>query len=69
MQFGLDQAASAAGVTMLLVNIQNTTLAFNAHGGIDGTTASPEIKLVYDPGWIKLTISPITGAITESSED
>ena len=67
VHFGYGEAAGAEAVTMQLAIIQNNKLAFNAHGGIDAMTASPSIKLVYGSRWIKLTISPITGAITESS--
>jgi hypothetical protein len=66
VQFGVGDARSAAGVSLSLTDVTDSTLAFNAHGGVADFGTAPEIQLTRGLRWIKLTIHPTTGTITES---
>ncbi len=69
--FGIGQAAGAKGVVMEVAGLIGSTLGFNAQGGVDMTfaNATPAIRLKSPPDarWIQLSISPITGTITETT--
>ena len=65
--FGEGRAKSAEGVSFTLNDIPDEKLVFNVQGGIDDLTTQPIITLNSDPRWIKLSIAPTTGTITETS--
>lgn len=65
--FGNGRAQSAEGVSFTLNDIPDEKLVFNALGGIDDLTAQPIITLNRDTRWIKLSVAPTTGTITETS--
>jgi type II secretory pathway pseudopilin PulG len=66
--FGQGEADYAKGVTIATVDITNDTLAFNAQGGIADLTTEPAVIVMYATQWIKLSIAPTTGTISESSD-
>ena len=65
--FGEGRAKSAEGVSFTLNDIPDEKLVFNVQGGIDDLTTQPIITLNSDTRWIKLSIAPTTGTITETS--
>ena len=64
---GEGPARGAIGVTISLSDVPGDVLGFNALGGIDDPTTLPEITMMLDGRWIKLSIAPTTGTITESA--
>ena len=67
VEFGKGDARSASGVFLGVAGVSNDTIAFSAQGGIEDFTATPEITLLQGTHWIKLSISPMTGTISETA--
>jgi prepilin-type N-terminal cleavage/methylation domain-containing protein len=69
--FGEGQASGADGVTLHVTGLIGNTVGFNAQGGVDMTFANsaPAFRLIRLPDnrWIQLSISPVTGTITETT--
>ncbi len=65
--FGEGRGRTAANVTLVLTDLQNNTLSFNEQGGLVELNLQPEIKLVLGSEWVKLTLSTMTGTITETA--
>ena len=71
VEFGAGPASDARGVTLAFTGLLGETLGFNPQGGVDVAYApgALAIKLFRPPDnrWIRLSISSITGTITETS--
>ena len=65
--FGEGRGRSATNVTLVLTDLQSNTLSFNEQGGLVELNLQPEIKLVHGSEWVKLTLSTMTGTITETA--
>jgi type II secretory pathway pseudopilin PulG len=65
--FGQGRALGAGGVTLSAQGITDLTVVFNELGGLANSPEEPVITLQHDTRWIRLTFSPLTGSITESS--
>ena len=65
--FGQGRGRTAADVTLVLTDLENNTLSFNEQGGLVDLNLQPEIKLVHGSEWVKLTLSTMTGTITETA--
>ncbi len=66
---GQGRARSAADVSMFLTDMDFNTVTFDVHGGLTDITASPQIRLSAGSRWIKLSIAPTTGSITETADN
>ena len=67
VEFGEGRGRTASGVTFGLTGVPNDILSFNEQGGMTDPTIQPEIKLIHESRWIKLSISTTTGSITETA--
>ncbi len=65
--FGEGRGRSGRNVTLVLTDLENNILSFNEQGGVVALNLQPEIKLVYGTEWVKLTLSTMTGTITETA--
>jgi prepilin-type N-terminal cleavage/methylation domain-containing protein len=64
---GEGRTSGALGVSVGLTDVADDTIAFDSQGALVDFTATPEITLSLEDQWVKLTISPTTGTISESS--
>lgn len=64
--FGQGRATSAKGVTMRVDHTTNNTIIFESHGGLTDFSETPIVTLRSGDKWIKLTIEPTTGSISET---
>ena len=65
--FGEGRGRTASYVTLVLTDLQNNILSFNEQGGLVDLNLQPEIKLMHGSEWVKLTLSTMTGTITETA--
>jgi len=65
--FGQGRGRTAKDVTLALTDVTDNTLAFNEQGGILDPTVEPQIKLMQGSRWITLTVSTMTGTISETA--
>ncbi len=65
--FGQGRGRTAKDVTLALTDVTGATLTFNELGGMLDPTAEPQIKLMHGSRWITLTVSTMTGAISETA--
>ncbi len=65
--FGEGRGRTARDVTLVLTDVENNILSFNELGGLVDLNLHPEIKLVHGSEWVKLTLSTMTGTITETA--
>ena len=65
--FGQGRGRTAKDVTFALSDVTGEVLSFNEQGGILDPTLEPEIKLMRGSRWITLTISTMTGTISETA--
>ncbi len=65
--FGVGRGRTAKDVTMALTDVTGGTLIFNEQGGILDPTLEPMIKLMHGSRWITLTVSTMTGTISETA--
>ena len=65
--FGQGRGRTAKDVTFALNDVNANTLIFNEHGGILNPTLEPQITLMHGTRWTTLTVSTMTGAITETA--
>lgn len=64
---GVDRGLAAEGVTFTIDQITGDHLGFDNRGGLAAFTAQPSIQFNLGTQWVKLSISPNTGTITETS--
>ncbi len=65
--FGEGRGRTASYVTLVLTDLQDNILSFNEQGGLVDLNLQPEIKLMHGSEWVKLTLSTMTGTITETA--
>lgn len=65
--FGSGRGRTAKDVTFALTDLDENTLTFNEQGGILDPTTEPQIKLMQGSRWITLSVSTMTGSISETS--
>ena len=65
--FGQGRGRTAKDVTFALTDVTDNTLTFNEQGGMLDPTVEPKIKLMRGSRWITLTISTMTGTISETA--
>lgn len=63
---GAGRASGAIGVTFSVDEMNDNTLEFSPHGGVADFTSEPTITLMADDIGVRLTISTMTGTITET---
>lgn len=66
---GEGRASSAEDVMLAVTDMDLDTLVFDAHGGVQDISTNPVITLSTGSKWIKLTIAPTTGTITETADN
>lgn len=66
VQLGAGRALTAAGVAISLAGTKLDTLEFDAQGGVADFTSEPVISLSAGSETLTLTISPITGSVTQA---
>ncbi|MEE8130114.1 MAG: hypothetical protein V3T48_07500, partial [Vicinamibacterales bacterium] len=54
-------------VIFALTDVTGATLTFNEQGGKLDPTVEPQIKLMHGSRWITLTVSTMTGSISETA--
>ena len=65
--FGQGRGRTAKNVTIALTDVTDNMLIFNGQGGILDPTLEPQIKLMQGSRWTTLTVSTMTGAISETA--
>ncbi len=65
--FGQGRGRTAKDVTFALSDVTGDVLTFNEQGGILDPTLEPQIKLKRGSRWITLTVSTMTGTISETA--
>lgn len=66
VQLGAGRALTAKGVAISLAGTKLDSLEFDAQGGIADFTSEPVISLNAGSETLTLTVSPITGALTQA---
>ena len=65
--FGIGRTASAAGVTLIVGDMTDRTIAFNEQGGLENFSQTPKVELRASSGGTNLlTVSPATGTATQT---
>ncbi len=65
--FGQGRGRTAKDVTFALTDVTGDMLTFNEQGGILDPTLEPKIQLRQGSRWTTLTVTTITGTITETA--
>ena len=65
VEFGVGEASSAANVALTISGPADNTVTFNSLGGLSALAGSPAVRLSFGSQAIELTISHLTGSISE----
>jgi prepilin-type N-terminal cleavage/methylation domain-containing protein len=71
IMLGEGRAASVEGVVFEIANMNASTIRFESHGGLSDFTLTPSITFRMakaEKPTVKLTVSPMTGSVSEEYE-
>jgi Tfp pilus assembly protein FimT len=66
LKLGEGRMLTAGTATLTVSDMTANTLEFNAQGGLEDFSATPQITISLDGEWVRLDVAPTTGSVTET---